>query len=129
MESDNDRRMIHIRIDSDLHRELRKVAAEFDETIQDIAERAVEERVEILRSRMLVARERELLKKEAEYRSIEEALIRNSSGETEEMELKESGSEAVVGFSEYHDSVMRRLDTMQDTIMKLTERIQNLDGK
>jgi predicted transcriptional regulator len=129
MESDNDRRMIHIRIDSDLHRELRKVAAEFDETIQDIAERAVEERVEILRSRMLVARERELLKKEAEYRSIEEALIRNSSGETEEMELKENGSEAVVGFSEYHDSVMRRLDTMQDTIVKLTERIQNLDGK
>ena len=46
MTGKEEQRMIHIRIDRSVHRDLRLVAAEYDLTIQDIVAEAVEKRVD-----------------------------------------------------------------------------------
>ena len=46
MGSNDEQRMIHIRIDRNVHRDLRRAAAEYDLTIQDIVSGAVERTVE-----------------------------------------------------------------------------------
>jgi hypothetical protein len=45
MTEEEKQRMIHIRLGSDLHRELRRAAAEYDVTLQEIVSKAVEDRV------------------------------------------------------------------------------------
>lgn len=46
MTDEEKQRMIHIRIKSDIHRELRKAAAESDQTMQELVAEAVEQKVE-----------------------------------------------------------------------------------
>ena len=48
MTPDEKERMIHIRINNELHKELRKAAAEYDLTMQDIVSEAVEKRIQAL---------------------------------------------------------------------------------
>lgn len=120
MENDVDRRMIHIRIDNELHKELRKVAAEFDGTIQDIVARAVEERVEELRERILLEKEKELLELEARCMQMENEL---------DNESPESDSDGIPydpghKFKDYHVSVIEKLDRIQESIENLQELIQ-----
>lgn len=66
MTSEEKQRMIHIRINNLVHRELRKVAAENDQTMQELVAEAVENKVE--------AREAELRIEEIQLELEERAL-------------------------------------------------------
>ena len=50
-------RMIHVRLDRKVHKELRKVAAEYDVSIQEIVSGAVEKQVEALETEISIQRE------------------------------------------------------------------------
>lgn len=123
MPNDGEQRMIHIRIDSDVHRELRKVAAEFDVTIQDIVANAVEESVDALLSRVMMERERELLEREAQY------LEREKIAEEAELlqeEIQREMEDHEAAFTEYHDSVIKRLDDIHGKVEALMDGITRI---
>lgn len=65
MSPEEKQRMIHIRIKDGVHRELRKVAAEYDLTIQDIVSGAVEETIEEKEIELKLEERRERLEKKA----------------------------------------------------------------
>ena len=54
MTPEEKQRMIHIRIDGGTHKELRKVAAEYDLTLQEIVAEAVESRVQALEAEIML---------------------------------------------------------------------------
>jgi len=65
MSPDENQRMIHIRIDRGVHKELRKVAAEFDLTIQEIVSDAVEEKIEDREMELKLEKKRAMLERKA----------------------------------------------------------------
>lgn len=83
MTSEEKKRMIHIRISDEIHKELRKAAAEYDLTIQEIVSDAVEERVEAFE---------EVLVAEAEKQAaLREELLAEAERQQAERNLKDGG--------------------------------------
>ena len=124
MTGEEKQRMIHIRIKEDIHKELRKAAAEYDLTIQEIVSEAVEERVEAFEEGLLLEREKELLKHEAELLRSE---TRNVPGSMEISIEHEIDTKDEV--SAHGSSLHKRLDSMQESIRQIQAELKEISRK
>ena len=117
MSPEEKKRMLHIRLDSEIHKDLRKAAAEYDISIQEIVADAVEKEVVHLETEIRLDRRRvKLEEKEAIEYKIEVA----EKGEGDIQQKIEGQSTQSIG------TVIERLDCIELAIFKLSEQIDEL---
>jgi hypothetical protein len=129
MTSEEKERMIHIRINNDLHKELRKAAAEYDLTMQDIVSEAVEKRIQSLEG-VEAGVELEIERLEKHARELEIRLQeRLESLEVEiEEELDTEGSDEGSN-SIFESSVEKRLESFGDKLEEILNRLSAIQQR
>ncbi len=118
-------RMIHIRINNAVHKELRKVAAEYDLTIQEIVSNAVEEKVEALETQVRL--EREQVKLERKAHELETMIMERI--EPLQIEIEQEFAAEAPNYTESSAdkvSVMERLETIEREIETLVGEISKI---
>lgn len=101
--------MIHIRLDREVHKELRKAAAEYDVSIQEIVSTAVEKQVEAFETEISVEKE----------------------GDSYKLEITDS-IEVGMGSGVYektvstHASIANRLTEIESAVTVISERISEI---
>ena len=125
MTGEEKQRMIHIRIKEDVHKELRKAAAEYDLTIQDIVSEAVEERVEAFEEGLLLEREKELLNYEAELLRSETQNVPESMEISIEHEIDTKDEVSAHGSSLHTrlDSVLKGIRQIQAELKEISRKL------
>jgi hypothetical protein len=125
MTPEEKQRMIHIRIGDGTHKELRKVAAEYDLTLQEIVAHAVEDRVQAMEAEiMLEEKEKEL---ERRARELELRLSGEIEPLHEEMEQEIRIREVALNKAvDIQVSVLERLDAIGDRIDQVMEEVSRL---
>ena len=128
-------RMLHIRIDRAIHKVLRKAAAEYDISIQEIVADAVEKKLEGLDTEIeMEAKLEELEKKAQEYEVKCEELEKKAReyelkiSEEIETELDSSardGREEEIVL-EYTVSVNDRLGDIENSIAKISDAVEEI---
>ncbi len=126
MSPEEKQRMIHIRIDNGVHKELRKVAAEYDLTIQEIVSGAVEETVEDHEIELQLERRREKLERRherIERRAMEIEKRRVDGREPITVEIE---SEFEVNDESQSDSLMAKLLKIEKSVDTISIQIEEL---
>ena len=121
MSPEEKQRMVHIRLDSEVHRELRKAAAEYDITIQEIVSDAVEKRVENFDAEIRLERRQEELEKKAEEYELN--ITGTIDTEYDSIVDRDSGRDAsLIAFS----LMGEQLNAIETAIRSLSEQIVEL---
>ncbi len=131
MTDEEKQRMIHIRIKSDIHKELRKAAAESDQTMQELVAEAVEQRVEEREIQFHI--EEIQLKIEERAREIEERALETAEKAMEielrsrELEDREIELELTVELDEgtpsSRETVIGRVQRMEKLLTSLAGQL------
>ncbi len=121
MSPEEKQRMLHIRLDRAVHKDLRKAAAEYDISIQEIVSDAVEKKVENLEAEIRKDRKKERLeRKSRKYELKITDTIDCEPGEELETdivgELNTQASSLIVG----------RLESIENAICRLSEQIDEI---
>ena len=123
MSPEEKKRMLHIRLDSEIHKDLRKAAAEYDISIQEIVADAAEKEVVHLETEIRLDRRRvKLEEKEAIEYKIEvaekgEGVVQQ---EIEVLTKSEEQSTQSIG------TVLERLEGIELAIFRLSEQVDKL---
>jgi hypothetical protein len=126
MTEEERQRMIHIRISGATHRELRKVAAENDQTMQELVVLAVERTVEETELLSEVARKVEERAFELEERSVK-IESRNRELESREIELEVKLELELTGEPvSQPETLIDRIKRMEKLVSSLSSQLQCL---
>lgn len=128
MTPDESQRMIHIRINNAIHKELRKAAAEYDLTIQDIVSEAVAERVDAFEAEAKMERAEKMLekaeRKTSEYeKEISEKLESINVTIEEECDAEARGEGTEASFSTV---IFSRFDEIEVKLEGISSRLAEI---
>jgi hypothetical protein len=128
MTEDEKQRMIHIRLGSDLHRELRRAAAEYDVTLQEIVSKAVEDRVHAIEAEIRL--EEKSLELEEKARVVEQRMeeIAESPRPAEGPGSRDGTGEAP-GREEISVTVTARLDEIELKLERILVEISRMEQR
>ncbi len=113
MSPEEKKKMLHIRLDRSVHKDLRKAAAEYDISIQEIVSDAVEKRVEHLEAEIKLEEQRERLdEKSRKY----ELKITDTIEIDDDTDIEADSYLSVTG----------RLESIENAIGKLSEQIEEI---
>lgn len=122
MSPEEKKRMLHIRLDSEIHKDLRKAAAEYDISIQEIVADAVEKEVELLETEVRLEKRRSKLEKKAmEYEL--EIIERAETDLDREIEPIEQTTNVS---TEMSASISDRLECVELAIFKMSQQIDEI---
>lgn len=130
MTDEEKQRMIHIRIKSDIHRELRKAAAESDQTMQELVAEAVEQKVEEREIQLHI--EEIQLKIEERAREVEERALETAERAMEiemlsrELDDREIELELTI---ELNDDTPSSRETVMDRVRRMEKLLASLAGQ
>ena len=129
MTPDEKERMIHIRINNELHKELRKAAAEYDLTMQDIVSEAVEKRIQALEEvEAGVELEMDRLEKHAHELEIRIAERLESLGVETELEAVAEVLDDD-GHTSFQDPVEKRLEAIEEKLDVLLNKMSSIQHR
>ncbi len=122
MNPEEKKRMLHIRLDREVHKDLRRAAVECDISLQEIVAEAVEKEVEHLEAQLLLDRKRVELERVAGKYELE--IIEQVT--TELKQEREINSEDEGQSVSSSGSIAERLEGIEHAILRLSEQIDEL---
>jgi tetrahydromethanopterin S-methyltransferase subunit G len=128
MTEDEKQRMIHIRLGSGLHRDLRRAAAEYDVTRQEIVSKAVEERVHAIEAEIRL--EEKSLDLEQKARELEQRMQdRLGSPRPPEEPGRRGSAEEAPAREEISVTVSARLDEIELKLERILGEISRMERR
>ena len=118
-------RMIHIRIKNDVHKDLRKLAAEYDLTMQDIVSKAVENSIRNI-EKIGLGMEMQMEEFEKHAIKLEEQMKDKLESLQVDLDQEKDSESYDDEFSSFQVSIMEKLESIDEKIEMLLREVSGI---